>query len=105
MSEIPLTRRRLTGASDLSWITFIFFTALVVTTLLLGHLRAGFELYRMGNDLAYASNETRVLENEQRSLQLELQHRAESVDVWGAAEALGFEPAGDDQVVHLTEAP
>lgn len=99
MSEPTPTRRALSGSSDLSWIAFIFFTALAVTTLLLGHLRDGFELYRLGNQLAYASAETRALENERRSLVLELQHRGESIDVWGAAETFGLRPAGEEQVV------
>lgn len=101
MSDQNPTRFALSGSSDLAWITFVGFTALVVTTLLVGHLRSGVELYQLGNELAYASAETRSLENQRRSLEIELQHRTESIDIWSVAEGLGLAPASPQRVVEV----
>ena len=98
VEPLPM-RRKLVGSSDLVWIGAVLFTAAMVTTLLLTHLRNGFELYRLGNQLAYAAAETRALENEKRSLLLEYEYRSESLDLWEAAEEIGLRPPQAHQLV------
>lgn len=104
MHDAPIPRRRLSGAADIGWIAAVFFTALVVTTLLLGHLRDGFAQYKIGHRIAYEAGATRQLENERRSLALELQHRSEQIDIWAAAERFGLRPPGEGQII-VVEAP
>jgi hypothetical protein len=97
----PPIRRRLVGSTDISWVLFILLTATLSTALLLGYLRDGFRLFQMGHELAQATTETRRLEDERRSLSLEIQHRSESFDPWEAAAELGLEPPRDEQVIEV----
>ncbi len=103
MSDDRPVQYKLTGNADLSWIAFIVITATVVSTLLLGHLRSGVAVYRLGNDLAYATGEARALESERRNLEIELQHRHEAIDVWREAEAMGLAPPPPQRVIEVTE--
>lgn len=97
--NIQPPRRRLSGSSDISWVLFILFTATAVTALLLGYLRDGFHMFEMGHDLAQATAETRRLEDERRSLSLEIQHRSESFNAWEAASEIGLAPPEESQIV------
>jgi hypothetical protein len=101
MIRTPI-RRRLVGMTDISWVLFILLAATLSTALLLGYLRDGFQLFQMGHELAQATVETRRLEDERRSLSLEIQHRSDSFDPWEAAGELGLQPPRDEQVIEVT---
>ena len=101
MSQPPI-RRRLVGSTDISWVLFILLAATASTALLLDYLRDGFRLFQMGHELAAATAETRRLEDERRSLALEIQVRSDEFDPWEAGETLGLQPPAEEQVIEVT---
>jgi hypothetical protein len=90
--------RRIVGVGDTFWIATIALSTAVVAQLLIGHLRAEFELYRIGNEIAYATSERLHLEDEQRRLFVERELRMEAFDLTEEANDLGLTPARASQI-------
>ena len=102
MSKTPAPR--LTGNDDLRWILGVAMFTAFVTMLMLSHLRVGFEAYRVARLRADENDRALRLDEEARTMSLELQHRVEVLDPRGIAAELDMQPPRAGQVVVIDAA-
>jgi hypothetical protein len=97
MTEPRYIKHRIRGYGDIAWIAALACVGAVVVVLLLSHLQNGYEIFRLANQIAIESRRVESLENDRRALTVELQRLRNEMDVFAAAEALGFGPVVDEQ--------